>query len=143
MEAPTYQSGAEPTAKALHGRGVGDQHMITGMRRTIWVLLLFWVFQTLAGTAWSLSMAPSEGALPSCHGYASVAHDSSPDAHQPTHADADRQLPGTAFDTHHCCAVAWTPMPELPLLGLAQPAPLGLSAGWFSLNLRPDLRPPI
>ena len=131
------------------------------MRRTVWILLLAWLFQGLSGSAWALGRSMHEA-----HGHsAPVPWPTEPDLSKARHAEASRihthhaqhqadapdphcagqvsHAAGKVHGDHHCCAVGVgllvpTLWPELP-----QATPRSPMGHWVSQSLRPDLRPPI
>ena len=118
------------------------------MRRTVWTLLLALLLQLLAGSVWAWRAAPTPGHAPSCHDMMlSAAADShmmhaTPAATDLGATDKAHPVP-TQADSHHCCAVGLGVGAQPLLQPLPQAAPTSQHGPWASLNLRPDLRPPI
>ena len=109
------------------------------MHRIVWTLLLALLLQLLAGSAWALRGAQATEHSAHCHDSV-VQVTTSSDTH---HSAGQTQTGSVQSDSHHCCAVGLGTVVQPVLSSLPQARPASPCGLWASLQLRPDLRPPI
>jgi hypothetical protein len=104
------------------------------MNRTLWTLILAFMFQLMAGSVWAVvDSRPAEGLDAS-----SAIH-----CHEPiTHDDVGGKT-STQVSSHHCCAVGISVGVQVQIPTLPQVHPTSPQMSWVSWRALPDLPPPI
>jgi hypothetical protein len=104
------------------------------MNRTLWTLILAFMFQLMAGSVWAVVDSRSTDGLdvnPAMHCHEKIAHD---DAVAQTNAQVS---------SHHCCAVGISVEVQVQISALPQAHPTSPLMSWISWRAWPDLPPPI
>jgi hypothetical protein len=104
------------------------------MNRTLWTLILAFMFQLMAGSVWAaVDSRPVEGrdASSAIHCHEPIAHD---DVGEKTNLQVS---------SHHCCAVGISVEVQVQISALPQAHPTSPLMSWISWRAWPDLPPPI